>query len=486
MNGSNKLGTTAVGLGLSQSPALRRARAFLGGQSAVRLTLASTLPGLPFIMVRALLHQHSGIFNIDFFLITGLAASGYLTLASVLFVVVYVLESIRLLDAVYFFSQQDALFAMHFLADTPRFVGLAWLVAFLALTAGSFQLWRALIPKVSRRRLIPGLLLLSTLLAVAATVDLTQGYNPLLVRAHGRARPHLVGEVLVRMPLELSRSVSHDQGSTELSHSATDPLWGASPVRTNRENVVVVVVESMGLLTDVAARARQLNDFQYDSAIQSRYAVTVGSVPFTGATVPGEMRELCHLQSTVHVSDATLDGKPPCLPQQFRGLGYETASFHGYRGAMFLREKWYPTLGFESSDFLTELKDLPTCSGAFYGACDSAIASHIEQRLATKHREGGPPQFLYWMTLTSHLPVDVSNAPAKPCPITADTEVCAQLAYIGVVLDSVKKLALDESTGPTAIVVVGDHAPPYASMDRRDLFDSNSVPYIVLLPKATK
>ena len=481
-----ELTTRATGVGFIQSPTLCRIVAFYRSQTAFRVVLAGILPGVPFIVARTLLHQHSGIFNIDYLLLTVLAASGYLTLASVLFVATYILESVRLLDAVYFFTQQDMFFAAHFLADVPRWAAFAWLVAFVALTTVSLKLWRALTPGIAVRQLLPGVISLAMLVVIATAVDMTQGFNPLLVKPHGKSRPHLVGEVLVRMPLELSRSSSHDQGSSVLEHSATDPLWGVSVIRANHENVVVVVVESMGLLVNEAARTRQFSPLLDDPAILSRYTATRGSVPFTGATVTGEMRELCHLQSTVHVSDESLIGKPPCLPTQFRALGYETVSFHGYRSTMFLRGNWYPKLGFESSEFLPELKDLPTCSGAFYGTCDRAIASQMEERLAAKRRSGGPPQFLYWMTLNSHLPVDVAIAPARPCPVAADSEVCAQLAYVGVVLDAVKKLALDQSTGPTAIFLVGDHAPPYASIERRDLFDSDNVPYLVLLPKTAE
>lgn len=465
------------------APVFVRALAFCRRQTAFRFVLAGLFPGTPFIAARILLHQHSGIVNLDYLVLTALAAFGFWTSASLLFVLTYALESVRLLDAVYFFSQQDVMFAAHFLADVPKWVVFAWLVAFVTATTIALNLWRSITPRVTREQLKPALLSLAMLVTVAATVDMTQGYNPFLVKPHGKPRPHLIGEVLVRMPLELRRSASSDQGSSVLAHSGTDPLWGPSVIRQKRENVVVVVVESMGLLTKRAGYLQEFEKLQSDPAVLNRYTVEGGKAPFTGATVPGELRELCHLHSTTHITEATLAGKPPCLPQQFRALGYETASFHGYRGTMFVRQNWYPQLGFEKNHFLADLNDVPKCSGAFYGTCDAAMASLLEQRLADKHKANGPPQFLYWMTLNSHLPVDVDRAPPELCPVAADREVCAQLAYVSVVLDSVKKLALDPDIGPTTIVIVGDHAPPYASIDRRDLFDDESVPYFVLLPK---
>lgn len=449
----------------------------------IRLVLASVVPGLPFLVARALLHQHSGIFNVDFLLLTLLAAAGFRVLASALFAVVYVLESVRLLDAVYFFSEQDITFASHFLSAVPGWLIAAWVLAFAVVCGCALGVWRLLVPTVPHGVLVRAALPLLALSAVAASVDVLQGFNPLLVKPHGRARPHLIGEVLFRMPVELSRTMGHDEASTVVAYSATAPLWASAPVRSERQNVVVVVVESMGLLVDPVARAREFSTLANDPAVHNRYTLTEGTVPFTGATVPGEMRELCRLRTNVHIGPATLANKGPCLPQQFQAAGYQTAAYHGFEENMFLRKDWYPKLGFDQRYFNGQMQTLPHCTGAFYGVCDSAIAALIEQRLVQQRQAGQPPQFLYWMTLNSHLPIDEATAPAGDCPLIADHTVCGQLGLVQMVLTAVKKLALDPEIGRTTIVVVGDHAPPYADVHRRDLFDESNVPFLVLQPR---
>lgn len=455
-----------------------------GFRPELQLALASIPPGVPFLVARMVLHQHSGLFNIDFALLTVLVVCGYRVIASALFLLTCVLECLRLLDAVYFFSEQDLTFGAHFLADVSPYVVAAWVFGCSALCAALLAGWLALVPRTRPKDMHLTVLPLAVLLAVAACVDVAQGFNPLLVKPHGRPRPHLVGEVLVRMPLELSRGMGRDEPATPLQHSATDTLWGAAAARTKRENVVVVVVESMGLLVDSAARAQQFAGLVDDASIRARYTVEEGSVPFTGPTVVGEMRELCHLRTNVHVGPATLRGQPPCLPQQYAAAGYQTAAYHGYNEHLFMRKQWYPSIGFQERVFASGMAGLPHCPGAFFGVCDTAVAAVIERRLVQERQLAGPPQFLYWMTLNSHLPISTAGLGRYSCPITAGSEVCSQLGLVNRVLESVKTLALDPAIGPTTIVVVGDHAPPYADVLRREWFDDGLVPFLVLQPRA--
>jgi phosphoglycerol transferase MdoB-like AlkP superfamily enzyme len=196
------------------------------------------------------------------------------------------------------------------------------------------------------------------------------------------------------------------------------------------------------------------------------------------------MRELCHLGTGTHITGEVLAGHAPCLPQQFNALGYQTIAFHGYRGTMFHREDWYPLVGFKQTAFLADMEGEPMCNGAFYGACDAAIAARLDRRLAAQHAAHGPPRFLYWMTLNGHLPVDAAGAPHHECPVTQDQEVCAQMADNTEVLTAVKSLAMDPAIGSTVIVIVGDHAPPYLTVENRDLFEQSEVPFVLLEPRS--
>ena len=459
------------------------ARPWLEWRVLVRLLSATVIPGLPFVLARALLHDRSGVLNMDFFLVTVLACAGYRRMAAVLFLATDALECVRIFDSIFYFSQRDLKYGAHFLGDVPLWLSGLWALAFALFALAGLIAWRSLLPQVSWMRVRRPAMVVGGVLALLLLVDLAQGFNPIQRLRDGRPRPHLVGELLFRMPASLLGTSYQPATVKVLDRSATSPLWlNAAAVSAAHENVVVVVVESMGLLQDRDGVSQEFSAFA-DPRIQQLYHVNQGSVPFDGPTVVGEMRELCHLDTDIHIDEQTVAGHAPCLPQQFRERGYDTAAFHGFRGTMFHRRTWYPKVGFQETDFLRELKDVPICNGAFFGPCDAAVAAKLEQRLADRTAARGRPQFLYWMTLNGHLPVDVARAPQQPCPIHADTEVCAQLAYTEEVLSAVKKLALDPRIGRTEIVVVGDHAPPYVSLARRELFSSSSVPFVTLTPK---
>ena len=107
------------------------------------------------------------------------------------------------------------------------------------------------------------------------------------------------------------------------------------------------------------------------------------------------------------------------------------------------------------------------CPGPFPGICDAAAAGWIGDRL---EQDIGSPQFIYWVTLNSHLPVPVPNE-VKSAPACSDHEItagdaamCSWYQLVFNVHRSVSGLALRQTKRPTIFLIVGDHAPPFASM----------------------
>ncbi|MEK6396759.1 MAG: sulfatase-like hydrolase/transferase [Terriglobus sp.] len=450
--------------------------------TGLRFVVAFLLPDLPFRIAGALLHQHSGVINVDYVILTILAASGFPVLASILLVMTYLMEALRLLDALYFFSQQDLPYAAHFIGTLPLSLIVSWIVAFSVFGAVMIMLWLAVTPRLNITQVGKACAGVALVALAFIGVDLARGYNPLFHPSTDRPRSNIVIESLVRVPRYFWHAPPGSLPGKPIQHSATDPLWAASEIAKTRENVVVVLVESMGLLQDEQSRANEFRTLNEDKFLKQKYSVQEGVTPFTGSTVVGEMRELCHLETGMNITAATFSGSGPCLPEEFRRLGYQTAAFHGFRSTMFDRKDWYPKLGFSETHYYEGMRGLPMCNGVFYGVCDSAVASVLEKRLTDQKNSAGSPQFLYWLTLNSHLPVDVQPAAIQECPILAERSVCAQLGYVQRVLKAVKTLALDPAIGPTVIVVVGDHAPPYVSVARRKLYSDEEVPFLVLRP----
>ena len=131
---------------------------------------------------------------------------------------------------------------------------------------------------------------------------------------------------------------------------------------------------------------------------------------------------------------------------------------------------------------------MPICVGPFTGICDANIAAWMSQRLAT---DGSSPDFLYWVTLNSHLPVPVPP-PLKDgasCTFSASlaesSSLCSWYQLVANVHHSAADLALGKENRPTVFVIVGDHAPPFSETGLRGGFSPDSVPYILLTPRSS-
>ena len=107
----------------------------------------------------------------------------------------------------------------------------------------------------------------------------------------------------------------------------------------NGRNVVVVIVESLGYLTDPTARA-QVAAPLFDTRVTQKYKVTSGHSGYFGSTTAGEMRELC--QTREGYRDFTAKSGASCLPERLRQRGYATIAVHSFSGDMFERKEWYP------------------------------------------------------------------------------------------------------------------------------------------------
>jgi phosphoglycerol transferase MdoB-like AlkP superfamily enzyme len=99
------------------------------------------------------------------------------------------------------------------------------------------------------------------------------------------------------------------------------------------------------------------------------------------------------------------------------------------------------------------------------------------------------PEFLYWMTLNSHLPVPVPS-PLKAgasCSFTQslsrDPALCSWYQLIANVHQSVAGMAMANLGRPTVFAIVGDHAPPFSGWTERNQFSQAVVPYVLLIPR---
>jgi phosphoglycerol transferase MdoB-like AlkP superfamily enzyme len=253
-------------------------------------------------------------------------------------------------------------------------------------------------------------------------------------------------------------------------------------------NVVLILVESWGKSRVADVEAGLVRPYA-DEGLSQKYTVRQGTVPFHGATIDGEARELCGSAIGFGLLSASVTQLKGCLPAKMNGMGYHTMGVHGFSGRMFDRGEWYRTIGFNEAWFREGLQrsGLPVCLGPFPGVCDAAVSVWIGDRL---QRSSDAPEFIYWVTLNSHLPVPIPNMVKSPpsCEgsrVTAESPaLCSWYQLEFNVHRSVADLAMRETARPTVFLIVGDHAPPFSSAKLRSQFSDEVVPYVLLEPKA--
>lgn len=261
---------------------------------------------------------------------------------------------------------------------------------------------------------------------------------------------------------------------------------GIEGLATGNRHILMVMVEAMGLPQDPAIRQELVNIWARPE-VRARYEVVTGDTLFYGSTTGGEMRELCgHWGDYFEVLDRK-DAR--CLPARLAAKGYGTQGWHSFTGKFFERNRWYPNIGFREMRFGDRIvKDgASVCPGVFAGACDRDVPVQIAAALKHASR----PQFLYWLTVNSHLPV-VRNEVLQTMDCArfdaALNDRYPMICRLFSLYDQTGSALAKEVTAAdfpdTDILIVGDHIPPFFDRRHRQAFAPDRVPWILLKRKA--
>lgn len=240
--------------------------------------------------------------------------------------------------------------------------------------------------------------------------------------------------------------------------SATKPLFNQL-IRQQHlsKRVLLIVNESWGetykpkdqqaILTPIYQKNDKLDFIQQ------------GSFNFIGATVAGEIRELCQKQpTTFNLKEAQSIEFKDCLPNQFKKLGYQTYATHGAMSVMYDRSRWYPKAGFDHLYFFEQLQHAGSCR-AFSGRCDVQLIPHIKKQLMSSDKS-----FVYWMTLNTHAPYDdyifIKGFDCAALRIKEATETCLNYKLQYQFFSALSELIDDPDMRGVEIYVAGDHSPP--------------------------
>ena len=262
-------------------------------------------------------------------------------------------------------------------------------------------------------------------------------------------------------------------------------LSGFGPVAgAPKRNLMIVIVESLGQPVDNPEMLELLFARYRESDVTGRFTRTTGDTTYYNSTTAGEVRELCGRWGDYY--DLLDRNDSGCLPARLAREGYETSAYHSFAGAFFERETWYPHIGFQNRVFADQLlpAGLQECGGVFPGACDR----EMPRVLANKLKSGGDkPQFVYWLTVNSHLPVppgenldDDNCARISPKLNKEFPMVCRQFAIYHDIDAALAKEITAPDFPPTDILIVGDHMPPYFDRHTRSQFEPDRVPWLLL------
>lgn len=258
--------------------------------------------------------------------------------------------------------------------------------------------------------------------------------------------------------------------------------FDAATVAPKRHRMLIMV-ESLGAPVGNEDMERLLFARFHSPAVTNRYELSTGETTYYNSTTAGEIRELCGRWGDYYDVMERVD--KGCLPAKLAEAGYETRAYHSFTGAFFDRAKWYPNIGFQKSSFAEQLfeRGARECGGVFPGACDRDVPALLAKDIKAAQK----PQFIYWLTVNSHLPVPPGmNLDVDRCerisPSLAENYpmICRQFALWDQMDSAIIKGITAGDFPETDILIVGDHMPPYFDRHHRSQFAPDRVPWLLL------
>ncbi len=226
------------------------------------------------------------------------------------------------------------------------------------------------------------------------------------------------------------------------------------------KKILLVVLESWGAAERPVLQRAMLQKF--DEQKDNFEFFEEGRFDFSGATVGGELRELCQLkiEKGFALSKTPKEQFANCLPNQLKKLGYRTFGVHPATKLMYDRYSWYKKAGMDNVLFSEGLKGYKRCH-PFNGICDNEIYPKVAETFAKYQQD---KIFYYWLTLTSHAPyvAEDLNNPRLDCKKLElpKGDICNNLRHITQFLDGLAELVKRPEMKGVEVIAVGDHMPP--------------------------
>lgn len=302
-------------------------------------------------------------------------------------------------------------------------------------------------------------------------LDSANGSNRLNLQMAYKYNSNIFSSAVVRLvDQQLHRNNSHTEFSNDYIESATSKYkaWDSTD-----KNIVLIIVESMSTFNDDKVFKNLYEDLLRNN---NKFQITKGFIPKGYGSTPGaEYRELCQTKAS-HLYNDNVDYLS-CLPNILK-FNYEPNSFHGSSKYVFNRNINYKKMGFTESAFLEQLSNLDKCDGSFPGVCDLSLIMTIQKIL----KESETPKFIYFLTLSSHLPVSrmLTTSESNLCSnLSIAAEACPFFFRLKDVINGIDRLLNTDTALKTDFIIVGDHPAPLLNSATSKMIDTNNVPYFI-------
>lgn len=242
------------------------------------------------------------------------------------------------------------------------------------------------------------------------------------------------------------------------------------------DKLLLIVNESWGVTVnpDIAKQLLQ-------PVVQLNEHVTEvdsGQLSFTGATVAGELRELCQLSPNhFNLKDVTA-GFENCLPNKLKQSGYATSAFHAASGVMYDRIYWYSQAGFQHSNFFENFEWSRRCY-SYPGGCDFELINQVVDELSNPGK-----RFAYWLTLNSHAIYDerdliTDQFDCQRFAVDPSTQSCRNLKLQAQFFYVLAQQIAENKLQGVRVIVVSDHTPVITDKkEKNTYFVDNSINWV--------
>ncbi|MDX1537680.1 sulfatase-like hydrolase/transferase [Arsukibacterium sp.] len=225
---------------------------------------------------------------------------------------------------------------------------------------------------------------------------------------------------------------------------------------SGNEKLLLIVNESWGVTKDERINAELMRPItQLNDMVKNVHS---GQINFLGATVAGELRELCHLSPNHFNLRNAASGLENCIPHKLKQQGYSTSAFHAASGVMYDRIYWYAKAGFDSARFFENLSWTRRCY-SYPGGCDVELINAVVADVAQPGK-----RFTYWLTLNSHAIYDerdivTDQFDCLQFAVESSTQTCRNLKLQAQFFHVLAEQIADNKLAGAKVLIVSDHAP---------------------------